>query len=180
MGCVLGRPGSPGSVVSSRIESNRKEVNNVSVTKTETIQTTSVVVASASTSEEVRNDEAVVKNHKEENGTKERKPRGERRRSSKPDPRRSNPPKNLLGEQVAAGWPPWLSEVCGEALNGWLPRKADSFEKIEKVKIKKTLFLCSVLWVVKVCCFVCRTEKTLFLCSVLWHDVGLLKSVALF
>ncbi|KAH0905122.1 hypothetical protein HID58_044625 [Brassica napus] len=127
MGCVLGRPGSPGSVVSSRIESNRKEVNNVSVTKTETIQTTSVVVASASTSEEV------VKNHKEENGTRERKPRGERRRSSKPDPRRSNPPKNLLGEQVAAGWPPWLSEVCGEALNGWLPRKADSFEKIEKI-----------------------------------------------
>ncbi|KAH0944141.1 hypothetical protein HID58_003778 [Brassica napus] len=129
MGCVLGRPGSPGSV-SSRIESNRKEVNNVSVTKTETTtQTTSVVVAaaSASTSEEV------VKNHKEENGTRERKPRGERRRSSKPDPRRSNPPKNLLGEQVAAGWPPWLSEVCGEALNGWLPRKADSFEKIEKI-----------------------------------------------
>ena len=160
MGCVLGRPGSPGSVVSSRIESNRKEVNNVSVTKTETIQTTSVVVASASTSEEV------VKNHKEENGTRERKPRGERRRSSKPDPRRSNPPKNLLGEQVAAGWPPWLSEVCGEALNGWLPRKADSFEKIEKVKIKKTLFLCSVLWVVKVCCFVCVDKNSVFvLCS---------------
>lgn len=137
MGCVLGRPGSPGSVVSSRIESNRKEVNNVSVTKTETRQNTSVVVAaaaSASTSEEV------VNHHKEENGVavieaKERKPKGERRRSSKPDPRRSNPPKNLLGEQVAAGWPPWLSEVCGEALNGWLPRKADSFEKIEKVKI---------------------------------------------
>ncbi|KAJ4886157.1 Protein kinase superfamily protein [Raphanus sativus] len=136
MGCVLGRPGSPGSVVSSRIESNRKEVNNVSVTKTvTTTQSTSVAAASASTSEEVVNH-----HHKEEeNGhavvteAKERKHKGERRRSSKPDPRRSNPPKNLLGEQVAAGWPPWLSEVCGEALNGWLPRKADSFEKIEKI-----------------------------------------------
>lgn len=142
MGCVLGRPGSPGSV-STRIESNRKEVNNVSVTKTETIQTTSAVVASASTNEEVRNDEGVVNHHKEQNGiavteAKERKHKGERRRSSKPDPRRSNPPKNLLGEQVAAGWPPWLSEVCGEALNGWLPRKADSFEKIEKVRHKQS------------------------------------------
>lgn len=146
MGCVLGRPGSSGSVsgsrdeVSTRIESNRHEVNNVSVTKTETTESTSVVVvASASNGEEVRNHEAVV-DQKEENGfvvtdAKERKSKGERKRS-KPDPRRSNPPKNLLGEQVAAGWPSWLSEICGEALSGWLPRKADSFEKIEKVRAK--------------------------------------------
>ncbi|EOA30175.1 hypothetical protein CARUB_v10013293mg [Capsella rubella] len=143
MGCVLGRPGSSGSVsgsrdeVSTRIESNRQQVNNVSVTKTEAPESTSVVVvASASNGEAVRNHEAVV-DQKEENGlavteAKERKSKGERKRS-KPDPRRSNPPKNLLGEQVAAGWPSWLSEVCGEALSGWLPRKADSFEKIEKI-----------------------------------------------
>ncbi|KAG7580742.1 Protein kinase-like domain superfamily [Arabidopsis suecica] len=142
MGCVLGRPGSSGSVsgsrdeVSTRIESNRHEVNNVSVTKTETTESTSAVAASASNGEEVKKDEAVVA-QKEENGfvvteAKERKSKGERKRS-KPDPRRSNPPKNLLGEQVAAGWPSWLSEVCGEALSGWLPRKADSFEKIEKI-----------------------------------------------
>lgn len=138
MGCVLSRPGSSGLVsesrdeVSTRIESNRKEVNNVSVvTKTETTESTTSVVASTG-GEEVRNGEAIADHHKEENGdnTKERKPK----RSAKPDPRLSNPPKNLLGEQVAAGWPPWLTEVCGEALNGWLPRKADSFEKIEKVK----------------------------------------------
>ena len=62
MGCVLGRPGSSGSVsgsrdeVSTRIESNRHQVNNVSVTKTETTESTSaVVVASASNGEEVRN-----------------------------------------------------------------------------------------------------------------------------
>lgn len=60
------------------------------------------------------------------------KARGERRRS-KPNPRLSNPPKHLRGEQVAAGWPPWLTAVCGEALNGWIPRKADTFEKIDKV-----------------------------------------------
>lgn len=144
MGCVLGRPGSSGSVsgsrdeVSTRIESNRHQVNNVSVTKTETTESTSaVVVASASNGEEVRNHEDVV-DQKKENGfvvteAKERKSKGERKRSKPPDPRRSNPPKNLLGEQVAAGWPSWLSEVCGEALSGWLPRKADSFEKIDKI-----------------------------------------------
>jgi cyclin-dependent kinase 12/13 len=38
------------------------------------------------------------------------------------------------GEQVAAGWPAWLSAVAGEAINGWTPRRADSFEKIDKVR----------------------------------------------
>ncbi|CAN6470250.1 unnamed protein product [Victoria cruziana] len=37
------------------------------------------------------------------------------------------------GEQVAAGWPAWLSAVAGEAIRGWVPLKADSFEKLEKV-----------------------------------------------
>ncbi|KAI3469443.1 hypothetical protein Pfo_026106 [Paulownia fortunei] len=66
---------------------------------------------------------------KEENA---RLPRGERRRS-RPNPRLSNPPKNIHGEQVAAGWPAWLSAVAGEAINGWTPRRADSFEKIDKI-----------------------------------------------
>ena len=37
------------------------------------------------------------------------------------------------GAQVVAGWPSWLAAVAGEAINGWIPRKADSFEKLEKV-----------------------------------------------
>lgn len=45
----------------------------------------------------------------------------------------SNPPKNLEGEQVAAGWPGWLSAVAGEAIKGWIPRHAASFEKLDKV-----------------------------------------------
>ncbi|XP_024960992.1 probable serine/threonine-protein kinase At1g54610 [Cynara cardunculus var. scolymus] len=60
------------------------------------------------------------------------RPRGERRRS-KPNPRLSNPPKNIHGEQIAAGWPAWLSAVAGEAINGWTPRRADTFEKIDKI-----------------------------------------------
>lgn len=59
------------------------------------------------------------------------RPKGERRRS-RPNPRLSNPPKNVHGEQVAAGWPSWLSEVAGEAINGWIPRRADAFEKLAK------------------------------------------------
>lgn len=38
------------------------------------------------------------------------------------------------GAQVMAGWPSWLASVAGEAINGWIPRKADSFEKLEKVR----------------------------------------------
>lgn len=56
-----------------------------------------------------------------------------KRRSSRPNPRLSNPPKHIHGEQVAAGWPSWLCEVAGEAINGWTPRRADTFEKIDKI-----------------------------------------------
>ncbi|KAK6915889.1 Protein kinase domain [Dillenia turbinata] len=37
------------------------------------------------------------------------------------------------GEQNAAGWPSWLTSVAGEAIRGWVPRRADSFEKLEKI-----------------------------------------------
>lgn len=47
--------------------------------------------------------------------------------------RLSNIPKHLEGEQVAAGWPSWLSSLAGDALVGWIPRKADAFEKLSKV-----------------------------------------------
>ena len=65
---------------------------------------------------------------------KSKRPKGERRRSSKPNPRLSNPPNHVHGEQVAAGWPSWLSKVAGEAINGLVPRRADTFEKLNKVR----------------------------------------------
>ncbi|KAK8522398.1 hypothetical protein V6N13_115367 [Hibiscus sabdariffa] len=37
------------------------------------------------------------------------------------------------GVQVVAGWPSWLTAVAGEAINGWIPRRAESFEKLEKI-----------------------------------------------
>lgn len=43
--------------------------------------------------------------------------------------------KYIEGEQVAAGWPAWLSAVAGEAIQGWVPLRADAFEKLEKVAL---------------------------------------------
>ena len=37
-------------------------------------------------------------------------------------------------EQVSAGWPPWLTAAAAEAIHGWVPLRADSFAKLEKVR----------------------------------------------
>lgn len=50
-------------------------------------------------------------------------------------PSLGNLPRAVEGEQVAAGWPSWLVAVAGEAIKGWTPRKADTFEKLDKVLI---------------------------------------------
>ncbi|XP_051125435.1 probable serine/threonine-protein kinase At1g54610 [Andrographis paniculata] len=42
-------------------------------------------------------------------------------------------PRAVEGEQIAAGWPSWLVAVGGEAIRGWIPRKADTFEKLDKI-----------------------------------------------
>ncbi|KAK7843109.1 putative serine/threonine-protein kinase [Quercus suber] len=42
-------------------------------------------------------------------------------------------PQSGKGEQSAAGWPSWLTAVAGEAIKGWVPRRAESFEKLDKV-----------------------------------------------
>jgi hypothetical protein len=47
---------------------------------------------------------------------------------------RSPVPRAAEGEQAVAGWPPWLVAVAPEAVRGWVPRRADSFEKLDKVR----------------------------------------------
>ncbi|KZV37329.1 putative serine/threonine-protein kinase-like [Dorcoceras hygrometricum] len=42
-------------------------------------------------------------------------------------------PHGTRGEHAAAGWPSWLASVAGEAIHGWLPRSAESYEKINKI-----------------------------------------------
>lgn len=51
-------------------------------------------------------------------------------------------PNAFAGEHVILGWPTWLASVAAEAIKGWLPRRADSFEKLEKVKFN--IFPCSI------------------------------------
>ncbi|CAO2208175.1 unnamed protein product [Urochloa humidicola] len=48
-------------------------------------------------------------------------------------PRQGCVPAAAAAEQLAAGWPPWLVAVAGEALRGWAPRRADTFEKLDKI-----------------------------------------------
>ncbi|KAI7990325.1 putative serine/threonine-protein kinase [Camellia lanceoleosa] len=42
-------------------------------------------------------------------------------------------PRATEGEQIVAGWPSWLTSVAGEAIQGWVPRSADSFERLKKI-----------------------------------------------
>ncbi|KAL5982873.1 hypothetical protein ACLOJK_016951 [Asimina triloba] len=52
---------------------------------------------------------------------------------SEPKLRITTVPNGVQAEQVAAGWPSWLTAVAGEAIKGWVPRRADSFEKLDKI-----------------------------------------------
>ncbi|KAG6646452.1 hypothetical protein CIPAW_07G010300 [Carya illinoinensis] len=86
---------------------------------------------------EVKEEENPSAQSKRKEGEKDggegvQRPPGERRRS-RANPRQSNLPQHSRGEQLVAGWPPWLTDVCGAALTGLIPRRADSFEKIDKI-----------------------------------------------
>ncbi|CAL0301216.1 unnamed protein product [Lupinus luteus] len=117
MGCVLGKDSSAAEVAAEREwersrrrreEEKREEVKEVK-------------------------DEVIEGEIENGGGGEEKRGRSSRRRSSKPNPRLSNPSGHVHGEQVAAGWPSWLSKVAGEAINGLVPRRADSFEKLDKI-----------------------------------------------
>lgn len=47
---------------------------------------------------------------------------------------------HCAGQNVDSGWPLWLSSVAAEAIKGWVPRRADSFEKFDQVSFKISLF----------------------------------------
>ncbi|KAL5158896.1 Protein IMPAIRED IN BABA-INDUCED STERILITY 1 [Glycine soja] len=38
----------------------------------------------------------------------------------------------VVAEQNAAGWPPWLTFVAREAIQGWVSLITDSFERLDK------------------------------------------------
>ncbi|CAN8314145.1 unnamed protein product [Cochlearia groenlandica] len=45
----------------------------------------------------------------------------------------SNVPRSAEAELIAAGWPYWLTSVAAEAIKGWVPRRADSFQILDKI-----------------------------------------------
>lgn len=122
MGCLISREVSSGIISEVKeeenlnIQSNRK-VDDVSARKVDT----NVVEAHNGGTKEGEKD----------GGEGGQRPPGERR--SRANLRQSNLPKHSRREQLVAGWPPWLTDVCGAALTGLIPRRADSFEKIDKV-----------------------------------------------
>jgi hypothetical protein len=60
-------------------------------------------------------------------------------------------------EKDRQGWPTWLSAAAGHALSGWAPRRADSFEKLEKVCLLLTNFKFSTRFVNFFSFFPCRS-----------------------
>ncbi|KAL6856911.1 hypothetical protein ACP4OV_018293 [Aristida adscensionis] len=68
------------------------------------------------------------------NGGAEQEPRsGGVRSEAEAKPRIRDVPNGVQAEHVAAGWPRWLTEVAAEAVRGWQPRRAESFEKLDKI-----------------------------------------------
>lgn len=141
MGCVFSREVSSGVGNESSNEERREVTSYEKKSKSLYVESNdSLEVAGATVKVDDENNAVGINNAgeetKEEKVEGEVKPKGERkgeRRRSKPNPRLGNPPKHKYGEQVAAGWPSWLSAHVGEAIDGWLPRRADTFEKIDKV-----------------------------------------------
>lgn len=122
MGCVISREVS--GIVSEANEN--KNLSSQSNRKVEDVPARKVD----------RNDVEVhnggIKKEEKDGGNGGQRPPGEKRRS-RGNPRLSSLPKQSRGEQVVVGWPPWLTDACGEALQGLIPRRADTFEKIDKV-----------------------------------------------
>ncbi|KAG7018642.1 putative serine/threonine-protein kinase [Cucurbita argyrosperma subsp. argyrosperma] len=127
MGCVFGREVSAKPVQRAEAAAEKEEERPKAAAAEEIRASAKPEVALANANANARNGGC----RKEVEDHRGSRSRGERRR--RPNPRSSNPPKHVHGEQVAAGWPAWLSAVAGEAINGWIPRRADSFEKLDKI-----------------------------------------------
>lgn len=72
----------------------------------------------------------VVRVKKEEKTTK----RNDARRHSGDFP---PPERRIIGMETQQGWPSWLMAVVGDAIRDWTPRRASTFEKLDKVETLK-------------------------------------------
>ncbi|XP_047951454.1 probable serine/threonine-protein kinase At1g54610 isoform X1 [Salvia hispanica] len=140
MGCVCGKPyaldnnkDSPEERLSSKATSDLRASRSVSSRREESYSVKDRL-------DNGGNEERVTLIDKQINGSArlqgerfERKREKAEYASAGPHPRAGLVPRATEGEQVAAGWPPWLAAVAGEAIKGWVPRRADSFEKLDKI-----------------------------------------------
>ncbi|CAA0808654.1 Protein kinase superfamily protein [Striga hermonthica] len=137
MGCVCGKPSPAVDDSPKQRELNRKtselrmargvsrKKNECFLSKDDKLENGEVKIGlidrKSNGSRRVRDDYYEMKREKDSDG------------SSDFRPSIRNLPKAVEGEQVAAGWPSWLVEVAGEAIKGWVPRKAETFEKLDKI-----------------------------------------------
>lgn len=139
MGCICSKAKSANEYVAN----NHRELNNKSNRSSSKVVTTE----NEATAHLISNNTSRDRDHdrdREASFTPVSSDEGEKEKNAKPvlvqnqnaQPRVSRVFSITGGErgaQVLAGWPSWLTAVAGEAISGWIPRRADSFEKLDKI-----------------------------------------------
>lgn len=84
-------------------------------------------------------------------------------------------PKPGFSLKTNNGWPSWLCDVAGDAIKDWTPRRANTFEKIDKVNPRH-----SILYIIyaKSYCMYCNvnlygwpiSKPTGYLIAMIWKD----------
>lgn len=147
MGCVCCKP----SAIEDSKESPRERLSSKTSSDLRVARVTSSSreVAYRSKDQHDGNDARVMLIDKQVNGSGRLQGENFDRKREKMEaqhPSMGRIPKATEGDHVAAGWPPWLAAVAGEAIRGWLPRRADSFEKLDKVRSFDDLLLNFCYW----------------------------------
>ncbi|XP_073305257.1 probable serine/threonine-protein kinase At1g09600 [Primulina huaijiensis] len=158
MGCLCSRGSNVNDYVAENEKANEKEVKKYSVQMIAPLQGEEIIVGvgnlknegslhsrSKTTLESNPNCIPPALNVEDDGKTRiiERPKNGHQRRSTlefggvngmqQRMSRIESTPHGTRGEHAAAGWPSWLASVAGEAVHGWVPRSAESYEKINKI-----------------------------------------------
>lgn len=140
MGCSCGKPyavddskGSPGEKLSNKASSDLRPPISVSSRREENYRVKDQLDNSSYEGRVIPTDKQVNSSTRLRGENFERKREKPENISVTHHPGVGMVPRATEGEHVAAGWPPWLAAVAGEAIKGWVPRRADSFEKLDKV-----------------------------------------------
>ncbi|KAL3693945.1 hypothetical protein R1sor_007596 [Riccia sorocarpa] len=135
MGCACGKPSSPTRDITEKPTSIQTTTSGSQRPPSGSLKKVDPVPVNNGSSEkppenEPRNPRTSHKPQHQPNGV----PEGDERRQPRRQPEVPRlPPQSTQGETIAAGWPAWLSAVAGDAIKGWIPRRADSFEKLDKI-----------------------------------------------